>query len=146
MCRHFDVMGIFFLHSGIWELNLGTKQGHRGSRVDQREKGGLPWTVGRTIFLTCRVYFWPKHIWADRHWLVLCPWRWRLSHMPKQYNVHHTSMHDPGTWAIQLPIWGRKPRNTSTWAAKINWFDHIQLNEIYFFLRDVLIRLYNTRS
>jgi hypothetical protein len=27
MCRHFDVMEIFFLHSKIWRLNLGTKQG-----------------------------------------------------------------------------------------------------------------------
>jgi hypothetical protein len=27
MCRYFDVMGIFFLHSGIWGWNLGSKQG-----------------------------------------------------------------------------------------------------------------------
>jgi hypothetical protein len=27
MCRHFDVMGIFFLHSGIWGEIWVTKQG-----------------------------------------------------------------------------------------------------------------------
>jgi hypothetical protein len=30
MCRHFDVMGIFFLHSEIWWQTLETKHGPRG--------------------------------------------------------------------------------------------------------------------
>jgi hypothetical protein len=31
MCRHFDVMGIFFLHSEIWGWNLRSKQGPGGT-------------------------------------------------------------------------------------------------------------------
>jgi hypothetical protein len=29
MCRYFDVMGIFFLHSEFWGMDLGTKQGQK---------------------------------------------------------------------------------------------------------------------
>jgi hypothetical protein len=43
MCRYFDVMGIFFLHSEIWEANLVSKHGLAGSykfftRVRRGEK------------------------------------------------------------------------------------------------------------
>jgi hypothetical protein len=36
MCQHFDVMGIFFLHSGIWGWNLGSKQGQWHNAMPMR--------------------------------------------------------------------------------------------------------------